>query len=226
MTEPDLFLYVGPTASRIERRLLNNPGITCLPPVRRGDIGNLIKDFSPCCMAIVDGTFHSFPSVGHIEIRTALEEGWKVWGLSSMGAIRAVEMKHLGVQGYGEVYRWFNTVPDFSDDEVALLHTAEPPYEPLSEPLIHIRAFIASLVERKLVSPDASVLILELLKNRWYAERTLPTLREALVQFTHLKLDVINEEFFHFDSFRLKNLDLLNFIEEKPWRLQPTQIQA
>ncbi|WP_425300876.1 TfuA-like protein, partial [Nocardia wallacei] len=34
-----------------------------------------------------------------MEIREALEAGWSVWGLSSMGAIRAAEMRLLGMRG-------------------------------------------------------------------------------------------------------------------------------
>ncbi len=98
-------------------------------------------------MAIVDGQFLRCLSVGHAEIRLAIAKSWQVWGLSSMGAIRACEMKHLGMRGYGEVYQWYCRDECFRDDEVALMHRPNPPYDAVSEPLIHIRVWLQELVK-------------------------------------------------------------------------------
>jgi hypothetical protein len=81
-----LHLFVGPSAAGMEPELLERPEVVVHAPARRGDIQALVEhNAQPGCIAIVDGTFHSFPSVGHIEIRHAIEQGWKIWGLASMG---------------------------------------------------------------------------------------------------------------------------------------------
>ena len=72
-----------------------------------------------------------------------------MWGLSSMGAIRAREMAHLGMRGYGSVYAPFATEGDFQDDEVALLHEPNAPYRPVSEPLVHLREAVAHLASER-----------------------------------------------------------------------------
>ncbi len=79
---------------------LKRERIIVLPPVKRGDVEKLISEREPGAMAIVDGLFQQCLSVGHAEIRSAVAAGWQVWGLSSMGAIRAYEMRNMGVRGY------------------------------------------------------------------------------------------------------------------------------
>ena len=98
------------------------------PPVRRLDVAKLTAtERRPGTLVIVDGLFHDTLAVGHAEIREAMRRGWRVWGLSSMGAIRAREMAPLGMKGFGRVFERFEAEADFQDDEVALLHEPRPP---------------------------------------------------------------------------------------------------
>ncbi|GAA4011051.1 TfuA domain-containing protein [Allokutzneria multivorans] len=199
------YAFVGPTAFGLPS--VFPAEVEVRPPVRRGDVEALVAAEEPGTLIIVDGTFHSYPAVGHVELRTALESGWRVWGLSSMGAIRAAEMEPLGMRGYGAVYQRFVSDPSFSDDEVALLHSAEPPYQPMSEPMVHIRTFLDSLVaEGKLSESDARDVTVSL-KNRWYGYRTHRALAELLPVDDALQAE-----------HRLKTTDLLRFAEEQPWR--------
>src|SRR2546426_6706244 len=115
------------------------------PPVQRHDVEKLVAEHPPGVVILVDGYFQQCLSVGHAEIRAAVSAGWSVWGLSSLGAIRAYEMRDLGVKGYGRVYQRFYEDGDFRDDEVALIHEPDPPYRSFSEPLIHIRFFLRQL---------------------------------------------------------------------------------
>src|SRR4051795_13634825 len=95
---PELILFAGPS---MPGSLRLPEGATVLPPVRRGDVPALLRDRRPGALAIADGLFHQSLAVGHVEIRDALDAGWQVWGLSSMGAIRACEMRYLGMRGCG-----------------------------------------------------------------------------------------------------------------------------
>ncbi len=215
---PTLTIFVGPTAHGMRLADLLDDHVTIRPPVRRGDLRRLVSESSaPGDVAIVDGTFHSYPSVGHAEIRHALDSGWSVWGLSSMGAIRAAEMRQHGMRGFGAVYERYATCDDFDDDEVAQIHEAEAPYRPLSEPMIHIRAFIRELMDRLVLPPTTADSIVSRLKNRWYAERTLFLLRQLLAD-AGCEASDINELLTAFDRFRLKRIDLVTFLEERPWR--------
>lgn len=214
-----LHLFVGPTASGLRQVLAEQCEIIVHPPARRGDIKSLVDESPlPGSIAIVDGTFHSFPSVGHIEIRHAIQKGWAVWGLASMGAIRACEMRLLGMRGYGGVYRQYCDDIEFDDDEVTLVHEIDSPYRAMSEPLIHIRSFVSALREKQFLSPENALAIVSDLKERWYAERTLPRLKRLLLETGNMSVHDVEDALSGFEAFRIKSQDLHNFLLSRCWR--------
>ncbi len=213
-----LVIFAGPTLAGSGRARAMARQHRLRPPVKRHDVAKLVEAADePGVMAIVDGVFHDKLAVGHAEIREAMERGWTVWGLSSMGAIRAREMAALGMRGFGRVFERFLAEGDFQDDEVALLHEATPPYRAVSEPLVHLRAAIEYLVEASLVSrADASAVVDEL-KSRWFGERTVRGTIEALARSTPAARDAIRRELSDFQRFALKTRDLELFLERRPW---------
>ncbi|MGW5303503.1 TfuA-like protein [Streptomyces griseoluteus] len=219
MTTSPVTLFAGPTIWGMDAASWADTGVILRPPARRGDIDSLLSE-EPGILAIADGTFHSYPAVGHAEIRTALEKGWQIWGLCSMGAIRAAEMHTLGMRGFGDVFEAYAEDPDLDDDEVALLHSSEPPFRPMSEPMLHLRRFLADLTDRQLLTGSQSSAIVSELKQRWYADRTMGALRNALTHHADLPATVLHAEMANFDAFRTKQHDLLRFLKEQPW--QPT----
>ncbi len=218
------WIFAGPS---LNGSSLSAPraNIKILPPVKRGDIDRLVCTRRPGAIAIVDGQFHQCLSVGHAEIRSALGAGWQVWGLSSMGAIRACEMKHMGVRGYGRVYEWFCRDENFRDDEVALTHEAAPPYLALSEPLIHLRVWLRELVRTRLLTSKQEKRLLAKLMSMWFGERTLMCARAMVIDLIPTRADEVDETLANFDRFRLKCHDLSNFLREHPWR-QATAVRC
>lgn len=210
-------MFVGPTLNG-SASLVKASGVTLLPPVKRGDIDRLVSTRRPGIIAIVDGQFHQCLSVGHAEIRLAIAKGWQVWGISSMGAIRACEMQHMGMRGYGEVYEWFVRDPDFRDDEVALAHVENPPYIALSEPLIHIRAWLRELVQSRILNAAQQKRLLKDLMSMWYGDRTLSHARAMVLSVVPDCEAELNQTLKDFDRFRLKSLDLARFLTEQPWK--------
>jgi len=196
---------------------LKRAGIKVLPPVKRGDVEQLVSSGAAGTMAIVDGQFQQCLSVGHAEIREALARGWQVWGLSSMGAIRAYEMREMGVHGFGRVYELFCKQVDFRDDEVALLHEPGPPYRSLSEPLIHLRVWLRELRRMGLLKQSEEKQVVQRLMNLWFGERTLGRARSLVLELIPKKELKVAESLADFDRFRLKNHDLRNFLHEQPW---------
>lgn len=89
------FVYAGLTAAGTDLHVFRIAGLVVKPPVRRGDIASLLREHpAPGRIVIIDGTYFSFPAVGHIELRDAIDAGWEVWGLCSMGAIRVRNAPH------------------------------------------------------------------------------------------------------------------------------------
>jgi hypothetical protein len=212
----DVILFAGPTLAASPRAMLR--GVRVRPPVKRGDVADLVARRAPCVIVICDGLFHDTLAVGHAEIREAIGRGFQVWGLSSMGAIRAREMEPLGMRGFGAVFARFMAEDDFQDDEVALLHEPGPSYRAVSEPLIHLRAAIDWLVEQKHLHAAAARGIVHALKTRWYGERTLRLTRGLLTP--HVSPRGLREVFEDFHPFALKTLDLERFLVERPWTLE------
>ena len=211
-------IFAGPTLTDgTAVAALKREGIKVLPPVKRGDVEKLVSTRKPGTMAIVDGKFQQCLSVSHAEIRAALKAGWQVWGLSSMGAIRAYEMRHLGVRGFGRVYRCFTRYSDFRDDEVALLHEPAAPYRALSEPLVHIRFWLKELKATGLINRREERRLLDTLMTIWFGERTLSRARSAVLDLNPKAVEKVDETLATFDRYRVKWHDLNDFLRERPW---------
>jgi hypothetical protein len=211
-------LFVGPSKFGVDLPAWEAEDIIWHPPAKRGDIERLIADEPIGNIAIADGTFHRFPAVGHIEIRNALDAGWKVWGLCSMGAIRASEMAELGMQGFGSVYEIFHNNKSFPDDEVAVLHSAEPPYFSISEPLLHLRFYVHYLSTASILLEDEATSLVEWLQNRWYGERSIKSALSWIKEHRGAEAENRAKKAAELFDFRLKQHDLKAFLKIAPWR--------
>ena len=215
-------MFVGPSlgGSARARALATAQGVRLRPPVKRRDLSTFLAKMRrrrPGVICIVDGVFHDRLAVGHAEIRETLEQGWRVWGLCSMGAIRAREMHSLGMRGFGQVYELFNASHDFQDDEVALLHEPTAPYRPMSEPLVHLRAALDHLARMDLLPGDRSAKVAASLKKRWFGDRSIDAMLGDLRR-DGAALGPIRRELGDFARFRLKTIDLERFLESTPWK--------
>ncbi|HEV7472868.1 MAG TPA: TfuA-like protein [Pyrinomonadaceae bacterium] len=218
-TNCSCYLFAGPSFGGCEQLVSEaRQSAEVLSPVQRHDVEKLVASERPGVMVLVDGYFQQCLSVGHAEIREAVAAGWSVWGLSSLGAIRAYEMRDFGVQGYGRVYKSFFEYEDFRDDEVALLHEPDPPYRFFSEPLIHIRVFLRHLVSVELLTAAQEERILAGLMSTWFGNRTLSLLRSSLLELAPQNAAVIDKLLNNFRPFRIKQLDLSDFLREQPWK--------
>lgn len=211
-------LHVGPSGWGLDVESLAG-GALIRPPIRRGDAEALLTEFKgrPGTLLVVDGTYFDFPAVGHVELRELIEAGWSVWGASSMGAARAFEMRAMGMRGFGRAYEAFFTREDFQDDEIALLHAAEAPFTPLTEPLLHLREALQALARQGRIDPLAAHGVAEKLKGMWFGYRSLAKVRSLLArepggaELTAAELEAAVE------ASRIKKQDLERFLRQKPW---------
>jgi hypothetical protein len=215
---PDCIVFAGPS---LPATSVVAAGVSIRPPAQRGEIEALVDGAPAGIVALADGVFHQTLAVGHAELRTAVARGWQVWGLSSLGAIRACEMRSMGVRGYGAVYQQFVDDETFSDDEVALLHGPEPPYRAVSEPLIHLRLALQALVESRVLTAAERARLLRQLKQMWYGDRTLGLVRQAVLRMHPTAGAALDDWLAGFARYRVKTLDLERFLADRPWR-RPT----
>ena len=164
-----LHVFVGPTLRPEDRALL--PDARFHPPVVQGDVYQLVSE-RPLAIGIIDGYFERVPAVWHKEILWALSEGVHVFGSASMGALRAAELSSFGMIGIGAIFNDFAAGRLEDDDEVTLVH-AESKYNFRhgSEPLVNMRATLASAVRKGIIIAATEKQLVQYLKNLYYPHR-------------------------------------------------------
>ncbi len=170
-------IFSGPS---LPRDLVKEvPGVEWRPPVRQGDVHNVALS-RPAVIGIVDGFFETTPTVWHKEILWAMSQGIHVYGASSIGALRAVELETFGMKGLGRVFEMFRSGELADDDEVAILHgPAELDYLPLTEAMVNIRVTIDCAVDTGMLSAQQAEALRRAAKNLFFKERTFSRLIDA-----------------------------------------------
>lgn len=174
-------VFVGPTIG-VEAARAILPHANYYPPAKMGDV-YLLLGTGVRRILVVDGVFHSATPVWQRELLAALDLGIEVYGASSMGALRAVELCPFGMIGVGTIFEWYRDGVIDADDEVALMHGDEAAgYRALSEPLVNMRATLAAAADVGVVSPAEAEEALAWARSTFYAERSYADLlRRAAV---------------------------------------------
>ena len=144
-----------------------------LPPATQSDLLSAITTYQPDVIGLIDGVFMQLLSVWHKEILYALERGVRVYGSSSMGALRAAETDVFGMVGVGEVYRQYASGEINDDDEVAVLHSdADFGYRALSEPMVNLRATFRRAAQEDVIDDETCRQLVGIAKALYFPERS------------------------------------------------------
>ncbi|HEY3419248.1 MAG TPA: TfuA-related McrA-glycine thioamidation protein [Methanomassiliicoccales archaeon] len=202
-------IFLGMSLSLAEARNILDADFR--PPIKRGDLPRLEEGVA--IVGIIDGVFMNDCSVGHREIIALLKRGVTVVGGGSMGALRASELGDMGMVGVGRIYGMYLNGEIEGDDEVALVFNPEN-NDPLSEPLVNIRATLALAVERGVLEADTSSQILEKVRAEFYPRRSF----SRTVELAKDILDPLTfKEFAEFvgkSSVDLKRRDAIAVLQE------------
>jgi hypothetical protein len=166
----DVVVFAGPTlcASEVAAVL---PDALCRGPAACGDVYRATW-LRPQAIALCDGYFDHRLSVWHKEILWALSLGIRVYGASSMGALRAAELAPFGMVGVGRIFEGYVSGELVGDDEVAVVHEpSDRGYRMRSDALVDIRATLEAGVALQVLSPAEFASLLAALKGVFYAER-------------------------------------------------------
>ncbi|MCA2227194.1 TfuA-like protein [Nonomuraea aurantiaca] len=143
-----------------------------LPPIQRGDIDALLRRPEPPeVIGIVDGRFLSSLSISPKEVLGAVDQGVRVYGSSSMGALRAAECAPWGMIGIGRIYEAYASGAVDADDEVAIIYDEETGAA-ASDPMINLRFAVDAAVERGLVTAETGATFVDAAKKLYFPERT------------------------------------------------------
>ncbi|HJJ31719.1 MAG TPA: TfuA-related McrA-glycine thioamidation protein [Methanocorpusculum sp.] len=166
---PKTVVYLGPSLP-VEEAKTYLPDAVFRPPVKRGDAAAAAAEGAEV-LVIIDGVFFQNEAVAHKEILAALKSGIRVFGSSSMGALRACELEPFGMTGAGKIYEWYRDGKIIADDEVGLLYDPETGAA-LSDPMVNMRATFAKAEESGIITADEEKILVTACKNIYYPERT------------------------------------------------------
>jgi hypothetical protein len=216
---PEVVLFAGPSAHGIDPGTIRDAGVRLRPPARRGDVQRLVDaSAQPGVLILCDGVFQAAPAVSHAELCAGLDAGWQVWGVSSIGAIRAHEMRDEGMVGFGEVYAMFGQFEDFTDDEMCLLHFPEPPWFPVTEALVNVRYALARQGPALGIGADSARALIAALRRLWFGDRSPERIRALMLSeagCTDVQADGLLA---WLETHRVKTLDLERLLQARPWR--------
>lgn len=164
-------VFVGPSLPP-EEAAAHLPGAEFLPPIERGDIDALMaQEQPPQRIGIIDGKFLQSFSISPKEILRAMDRGVRIYGSSSMGALRAAELDVYGMTGVGTVYTMYASGTLEDDDEVAITFDSES-LRPVCEPMVNIRVAMDAALRRRVVSKENAELFLTTAKSLYFPQRT------------------------------------------------------
>jgi len=214
----EVTLFAGPSTCGLDRATLLQDGVRLCPPVRRGDVDRLVAGAAaPGVVVICDGVFQSVPAVSHAELCAAIDAGWQVWGVSSIGAIRAHELRDEGMQGFGYVHEQLSRHADFTDDEMCLLHFPEDPWFPLTEALVNLRYALEAGPGDAGQRAQAGARAIATLARQWFGDRTPQAMQAALVEAGMPAADA-GALLAWTAANRIKSIDLQRLMRARPWR--------
>ena len=178
LDEATAVVFLGPSLpSSRAKELLD---CTVLGPVERGDIDDLLSRCKKLnAIGIVDGRFFQSMSVSPKEVLRAIDKGIRLYGASSMGALRATELAVHGMIGVGEIYDLFASGELDADDEVAVVFDADT-LEPVSESLVNIRIALRRARDEGLISKGVSDRAIEVASGMFYPRRSYRAIVHAL----------------------------------------------
>jgi hypothetical protein len=213
------YLFIGPTLTACQQQVCLND-YQVKPPAHRGSIEAIITQVAtPGVIIIVDGALGDTLAVSHQELMRAAQAGWQLWGLADMGAIRAVEMNHPSIHGFGQVYQQLSDNPDLRDDEILWSYTNDESYQVQNEPMIHLNHALSHLHQLHHIDTAAHNEVVQQLQQTWYKHRTVQMMLDLLHQhsptLTPEPLSLVSNDF---NLFCLKQQDFVHFIEQKPWQ--------
>lgn len=196
-----IVVFTGPSLAAEKARAVLDAEYR--PPVVRGDLNNLPKGTK--VVGIIDGVFYSESAIAHKEIIAVMNRGIKVYGSSSMGALRAAELAEFGMVGVGRVYECYRSGRIVKDDEVAV--TFNPVTgEQIAEPLVNVRYQLKAAETDGVLTGKERHELIEFAGRLFYPDRTYSNIVGRAVEARILS--------------REKAAGLLEYVRDKPLNLK------
>lgn len=168
-------VFVGPTVP--DAIDLVPADVEVRGPARHRDILNAVVADGATAIGLIDGNFEDVAPIWHKEILFALSQGVRVYGSSSMGALRAAECSAFGMIGIGEIYSRYVSGELIDDSDVAQIHgPKEMNYVSLSEPLVNVLGTLDALLLRRELDHAEYASLRTSAELMFFKDRTYPAI--------------------------------------------------
>lgn len=187
-------------------------------PAKKGDFLQLILRETEV-VGLIDGFFlQDYPPTPIEVYNLVKKKGTVLYGSSSLGALRAVELSKYGMIGVGKIYNLFRRGILDSDDEVAVSFTDYSNYK--SEALIDIRYNLFLAEKKSVIDNQTKKRILKVSRDIYFPYRTYDDILDRCKQKFPSNLNFIEQfrEHLKTDKKSLKAIDailLLNTIKQR-----------
>ncbi len=171
-------IFLGPSLSvEKARRILE---ADYRKPAKKGDLLQLTFNETKI-VGLIDGFFlQDYPPTPIEVYNLVRKKGTTVYGSSSLGALRAVELSKYGMIGVGKIFNLFRNGILDSDDEVAVTFTDYSNYK--SEALIDIRYNLFLAQKMKVIDKEVKRIILRVSKQTYFPYRTYSDILDTCKQ--------------------------------------------
>ena len=168
MSDLKPIIFLGPSLSTEKAKKILDADYR--KPAKKGDFLQLVFKETKY-VGLIDGFFLQDYPPTPIEIYNLLrKKGTKVYGSSSLGALRAVELSKYGMIGVGKIFNLFRKGILDADDEVAVTFTGYSNYK--SEALIDIRYNLFLAQKMGIINIETKKIILRISKQTYFPYRT------------------------------------------------------
>jgi len=179
-----------------------------LPPARAGDLSDAAdKGFTHIVLA--DTLFLDAPP-NHREIIAVMRRGTTVFGCSSAGALRAIELKNYGMIGHGIIYQLYKARRLLDDAELACV--LDESYRAVTPSLLEIRYYLGYALTLGF-SRQAVALAFDALSSVYYMKRDYEVVAGIVAEHlcpSGLQLPKSAQD----STFRIKSIDLENCLAD------------
>lgn len=203
-------IFIGPTLSIDKAKEILDADYR--PPAKKGDLLKLIPT-AVKFVGLIDGYFLQDYPPTPIEVYNLLrKKDVMVFGSSSLGALRAVELKRFGMMGIGKIFNLFLKGVIDSDDEVAVTFTGYREYQ--SDALIDIRYNLFLAQKKQIIDTNTKRNILRIAKKTYFPYRTYDDILEKSKKVFSLQKKQIEDfgEYISKHKVSLKEKDAIRLL--------------
>ncbi len=203
MLKPVIFL--GPTLSTEKAKEILDADYRS--PAKKGDFLQLIQS-NVKIVGLIDGYFLQDYPPTPIEVYNLLrKKNVVIYGSSSLGALRAVELKKFGMIGIGKIFELFLRGVVDSDDEVAVTFTEYSRYK--SDALIDIRYNLFLAKKNNIIDINTKKNILKIAKKTYFPYRRY----NDIIDETKKTFPALKKQIEYFEEYLIKNKKSLKEID-------------